>query len=199
MKKTKRRKELWGNLVKAWDEGRRACRLHHARQYVAAYPDDWTGWIALADVLWGLALFEESRQALRTSLKFCPREHVSRVFEQFGHMYKEKCDLKKAEKWYRKAVEEQPRQENLIFLGACLAKQGRFQEAKSFHQQAVEAKPETADEAYYNLGLVNRAEGNYGAALDWFCKAIEIDPEYERAISDRQDVQELITMLTKSR
>jgi tetratricopeptide (TPR) repeat protein len=191
----KKQKESWNILMKAWNEGKTACRLHYARRYAAAYPDDMNGWIALADILGGIALYKDALKALGKSLKLCPKEKVYHIFAQMGHLYSEKCDLKKAERWYRKAVAEHSRQENLIFLGACLAKQGRLQEAKAFYQQAVQTKPKTADEAYFNLGLISRAEDNYIVALDYFNKAIEIDPDYEAAKCERKDIQELIEII----
>ena len=188
-------KKSWDILMKAWDEGKIACHLHYARRYVAAYPDDMHGWIALADVLSGIALYEDARKALLKSLKLCPKKKAHHLFAQIGHMYKTKCDLKKAEKWYRKAVEEHPRQEYLVFLGACLAKQGRHQEAQTFYERAVQMEPDTADEAYFNLGLISRANGNNTEALDYFDKAIEIDPNYEYAKFERQDVLDLVEIL----
>lgn len=191
----KKRKTDWDILMKAWNDGKIACHLYHAQKYVSTYPDDMYGYMALADVLAGLALYDDARRALRESLKLCPEGNEYQVYTQLGHLYKEKCDLKRAEKWYRKAVEVFPRQESYIFLGACLAKQGQFSEAKKSHQKAVRKAPETADEAYFNLGLIYRAEGKYKKALKCLNKAIEIDPKYEEAKFEWQDIQEVLKIL----
>ena len=188
-------RELWDQLIQAWNDDRILFRLHWAKKYTASFPDNMYGWIALADALTQIAHYDQAWSALRKALELCPEGSEYRVYEQIGHMYKEKCDLKHAEQWYRKAVEAHPRQENHVFLGACLAKQGRFDEAKDYHSQAAELSPETADEAYYNLGLINRAEGEYEEAANYFDKAIAIDPEYEDATYAQKELLEYIEFL----
>jgi len=44
------------------------------------------------------------------------------------------------------------------------------------------------DEAYFNLGLILRAEGLYEQALDAFTQAINIDPQYRIAKLTKRDV-----------
>ncbi len=190
-------RKAWDTLMKAWEEGKTACHLHFARKYVSTYPDDMYGWIALADVLAGIALYEDAKKSLQKSLKLCSPEKKHQVYVQLGHMYNQKCDLKRAEKWYRQAIEAYSKQEYFVFLGVCLAKQGRLKEAKALHQRAVRIQPEAADEAYLNLGLIYRAEGNNKKALVYLDRAIKIDPNYEIAKSELQDLKELITIKKK--
>lgn len=45
------------------------------------------------------------------------------------------------------------------------------------------------DEAYFNLGLILRAERRYPEALACLNKAIVLDPRYKLAIAERQDVR----------
>lgn len=79
---------------------------------------------------------------------------------------------------------------NFIFLGAVLAQQGRFTEAKQYHRRAAKLGGEDWDEPYFNLGLILRAEGKYRSALACFDKAIDICPGYEVAKQEREDVIE---------
>lgn len=178
-------------MMKAWRDDMPACRRHYAQLYVSAYPKNMYGWMVLADALAAMALYAEGYAALRKSLRFCPESRMYQVYAQMGHFYDTKCDLCAAEKWYRRAVAEFPRQENLIFLGACLAKRGKFHEAKSMHRRAARKKPESADEAYYNLGLICRAEEKYKQAIAYFSKAIAIDPNYKLAKEAKRDVEKL--------
>ena len=77
-----------------------------------------------------------------------------------------------------------------------LAKQGEFAEAKRCHRRAIKLETSPPDEAYYNLGLILRAERRFAAALDAFDAAIRIDPDYSLAKCARRDVR---TMLRRRR
>lgn len=77
-----------------------------------------------------------------------------------------------------------------------MAKQGRYSEARHFHERAAKFDPLKADEAYFNLGLILRAEADYIEALRYFEKAIEIDPAYDDAKTARKDIIELLEIRT---
>jgi Tfp pilus assembly protein PilF len=108
---------------------------------------------------------------------------------------------KRAEQWYRKAVALKSNTTTHIYLGACLARQGRFVEAKRHHRQAIrlatDPKYDAADEAYFNLGLILRAERKYTEASAMFRKAIRLDRKYQIAREALRDV-ELAARLRKS-
>jgi tetratricopeptide (TPR) repeat protein len=80
----------------------------------------------------------------------------------------------------------------LVFLGGVLATQGRLAEARRYHRQATRAPEDdrlARDEAYYNLGLLFRAERRYREALAHFDRAIALDPKYTVAMSARADLE----------
>ena len=186
--------ELWDKILAAWNDNKIACHIHFARLYTERYPKDYFGWISLADVLSGIASYGEALIALRTARKLCPKNRLDDVYHQIGHHYRSKGDHRRAEIWYRKAVDFEEKGRNLVFLGACLAKQGKYQEAKHYHQRAINNDSEVADEGYYNLGMILRAEGDNGAALECFEKAIELDPEYKIAKDARDDITALLEL-----
>ena len=84
-------------------------------------------------------------------------------------------------------VEARPDTNAWIFLGSVLARLGEHDEAKRCHRNAIDSATECADEAYCNLGLLLRAEGEYQAAIDCFTKAIELDPQYREAKLAKRD------------
>jgi tetratricopeptide (TPR) repeat protein len=108
-------------------------------------------------------------------------------------------NYKRAENWYRKAVREKPLSTNLVFLGACLAKQGKFIEAKKYHLESIEVNTQESDEAFYNLGLISRAEESYKEAKKYFEKAIEICPDYPVAIDALRDINKLLKLQKKKK
>lgn len=193
----RQRRQLWARMMKAWKQDKPTCLHYYAREYVSRYPKDMYGWMVLADVLAKFAFYDDAYRALRTSMRLCAKDKRYLVYEQLGHLYNEKCQLRLAEKWYGRAVAVRPRQNNLIYLAACLAKMGRHDEAIAMHRKAVRKKPATADEAYYNLGLIYRAQGKFRTALSCLDKAIAIDPDYKIAKKARADVIELTTRLRK--
>jgi tetratricopeptide (TPR) repeat protein len=78
----------------------------------------------------------------------------------------------------------------LVFLGGVLARQGQFAEAKQCHSRAIRLATSLADEAYYNLGLIFRAERKYNDALKCFERAVKLDPSYTMAEAAWKDVVE---------
>jgi len=62
----------------------------------------------------------------------------------------------------------------LIEQGAEFGKQGKFEDAIVFFNEAVELAPNDAD-LYYELGYVYEASGNFRKALDSYEKSIELD------------------------
>lgn len=188
------KQHLWNKLMSVWGGDTPACSVYLAEFYTKEFPDDHFGWLVLADGLIGISSFETAAEALRNALRICPKAHRGLVYSKAGKFYREKGSLIRAEKWYRKAVALEASQEHLVFLGSCLAKQGRYDEAIKAHQQAVTIAPDTADEAYFNLGLVHRADKNYLDALRNFEKAIELDPEYDKAIVAVLDIRKLLQL-----
>jgi hypothetical protein len=61
------RGKLWQQLMEAWDDI--ACHLYPARRYTQKYAEDMYGWIALADVLYQIARYDEARDALLRSAR----------------------------------------------------------------------------------------------------------------------------------
>ncbi len=184
--------ELWDRLMKAWNGEEIALHRALAVEYTTKYPENVWGWVALADVLSAIALYGEARRALKKAQQLAPPEARGDILLQWGHHYRTKQNLNAAATWYRKAVAERPDTNSLVFLGTILAKQGEFAEAKRCHRRAIKLSTSTPDEAFYNLGLILRAEEKYAAALDAFDEAIIIDPQYAVAKRARDDIRQFL-------
>src|SRR5687767_4172730 len=118
-----------------------ATRRDLALEYTRLCPRDISGWALLANALIDLTLYSKARVALRRVEEIGRAEHsyVARVC--WGRYYKAMGDLKRAERWYRRAAGTAP--VALVFLGAVLAKQGKLAEAKQLHRQATRAPEDT--------------------------------------------------------
>ena len=75
-----------------------------------------------------------------------------------------------------------------------MAKQGKFSEAKKYHKKAIKVASDVPDEAYYNLGLILRAEERFEDACECFDKALELDPDYTIAKEARSDVLKVLQL-----
>ena len=176
--------------MRSWDIGS-ASQLEHARHYTAHHASDSTGWIALADAMWSLSRYKEAKAALRNAERLASPHSRHRVWEQWGHLYREMHDLQSAETWFRKAVREHPSTRGHIFLGATLALLGRRREAEREHRAAIaEATPGHAvDEAHFNLALILRSFERYDEALKHLDQALKIDPSYSKAQEVVRDIR----------
>lgn len=146
---------------------------------------------AKADALWSLSRYSEAKVALKMAERLVPSRLRYRVWEQRGHLYREMNDRRRAEEWYRRALEANPSTRGYILLGATVAVQGRLKEAERLHRAAIRvATPgEHVDEAHLNLALVLRAQAEYVEAAQHLRKALTIDPTYEDAIEVLADVR----------
>jgi len=176
----------------AWNRDQVAVTRELAVTYTRLYPDNVWGWVVLADRLASLALYDPAKEALRKARALAPATVLPEIWVQYGHLYKQRGALARATTWYEKAVKVRPETGWLVFLGAALAMQGKFRDAKRCHRRAIRAGGPRRDEAYYNLGLVHRAERRYREALLCFEKALELDPKYSQAKAARDDTRRVL-------
>jgi tetratricopeptide (TPR) repeat protein len=188
-------RQLWQRLMRAWRKGP-ACQLEMGTQYTRAFPKRADGWIVLADGLAGVARYQEAKRALRRAAGLTPSERRWFIAVQWGHLHRAKGNERAAERWYRKAVALRSSTTTHVFLGATLAKQGRFADAKHHHRRAIKLardfRKDSPDEAHYNLGLILRAERRYEESLRHLTRAIELDPKYKIAKEALADVKSAI-------
>ncbi|MEE9391836.1 MAG: tetratricopeptide repeat protein [Planctomycetota bacterium] len=71
-------------------------------------------------------------------------------------------------------------------------RRGDFDNAKKHHRRAVRLRTGATEEAYYNLRLIMRAEGNYRQAIQYFKKALGVAPRYAEAKKVARDVEKAL-------
>ena len=76
-----------------------------------------------------------------------------------------------------------------IYLGSMLAGSGQLQQAERIHRLGTSCKSGCIDEAFLNLGCVFAAQRRYAEAIECFDRAIKRDPQYEDAITAREDCE----------
>jgi tetratricopeptide (TPR) repeat protein len=68
-------------------------------------------------------------------------------------------------------------------LGSVVQKQGHFEEAVGYFQQALRFEPDNS-ELWYNLGAALSAAGRYEEAIGCYHKAIGLKPDYYKALNN---------------
>lgn len=167
-----------------------ATRRDLALEFTRLCPRETSGWESLASALSDLSLYSKARVALRRLETLGRDEDPYLVRVRWGGYYNAMGDLMRAERWYMKAAGAAPGA--LVFLGGVLARQGRLAEARHYHRQATRAPEDdrlARDEAYFNLGLIYRAERRYREALANFDRAIALAPKYTAALEAQADVE----------
>jgi tetratricopeptide (TPR) repeat protein len=188
----------WRRMLDAW--GPNPATAHElVRAYTRQYPNRSGGWILFAQILAGFARYAEATTALRKAERVArsekwrePPDH--RFAVQWGFLYQEKKDFKRAELSFRRAVALHPSATNLARLAEVLVSQGRLSLAKRHLQRAIRIGSDDPDVTYYQLGLIARARGQYAEALKQFDAAIHYSAENQPARVARRDVQQAIKL-----
>jgi tetratricopeptide (TPR) repeat protein len=182
-------------LSEMWDNDRPANNVVLARSYLRRFEDSDPVWCRLGHELTSLCRHDEARAALWISIRLGEAgEKPSWIARSWmGKSYMKAGDFPSAEVWYRRAIDAAPNNAGPhIFLGALLAKWGRFDEAKAAHCRGTSCTEGLPEEAWYNLGLILRAEERFAEAAECFERALSIDPGYALPPKALADVRSAI-------
>jgi tetratricopeptide (TPR) repeat protein len=164
-----------------------------ASEYLKANQGDIEVLLDYAEVLYKMTRYEDAIRIYKDAISLLSAESNGwSIYNQLGRMYQYWGRPNEAEPWFRKAIEAEPDElASYIFLGACLARQGKLKLAEEMHRTAAIKCPGSwlTDEAYHNLGLVLRGQGKLSEAADSFRKAIAITPNFSDAIEALEDVE----------
>ena len=109
-----------------------------------------------------------------------------RNYLSLGFGFFERGYFKEAELFYRQAVNEDPRSADALYaLGSACLQLQKDEEARDDFQRALQLHanyPGTVPNCWNNLGLLSARQGNTPAAIQYFQRAIQIDPEHSIAL-----------------
>ena len=187
--------KLW-RAVKRFDRQDMVCCTQTlAKRYLANCPDRGPAWLCYGIALYAVARYTEALIALRRAARLCPPTKLHIVQNHFGHLYQQRGSFRRAEAWFRSAITSCPSDAtSYIYLGGLLALEGHLSEAEAIHRQATLCADGCIDEAFFNLGLVLRAQERYPEARSCFQRALEIDPKYKPAKKALSDVERVIEL-----
>lgn len=91
-------------------------------------------------------------------------------------------ELALARRAARQLLEMDPGSAEYHFLhGLAAARAGDAEEARASYTEAIRVRAGDYPEGWYNLGILERSEGNLDASRDAYLSAIEVRPDYEQA------------------
>lgn len=94
----------------------------------------------------------------------------------------EKGQFQDAEQQFLASLQIIPdRVSTLTNLSGTYIKLRKFLEARNYSQKAI-AYEENNSEAYLNIGVIEKEQGNFNEAVEYFEKAIKITPNYPQAL-----------------
>jgi len=117
------------------------------------------------------------REALEESAGY-GEEELEENSLVLGDFYYSIMNYPMAERYYRKALKENPGDSLIAFkLAYCLLKQGKWSEAEEYLRKFIEKHPSNAY-VWYLLGLALYYQGKIGEAAQAFQKAALLNPYY---------------------
>ena len=191
------RRARYDRLYAMSDENVPAFTVLEARRFLDKFPDDLGAWALLGMTLTDMARFDEAELALTKALELCPSGFEAPLYVEVGQLWEARSDYARAAEFYLKADELQPGDNTWrIYLGALDAKLGNFESAESHYRKALSYEDGQFDEAYFNLGLIYRAQERFAEAAECFREAIRLDPEYKIAKDALLDVEKCLNTPT---
>jgi len=181
----------WRDIPELYEDGQVATVLELAQ----SVPDELRknagvlGFVAYA--LRDVARYAEAEVILH-ELREASSSQGAAIFEgEIAAVHERTGRFEEAEKWYRRATETCPADASrFVLLGAFLARMGRTEEAEAVHRVGTQCEEGPVDEAWLNLGLVQRSLGRYDRAAFSFRQALTRAEGYTEAETALQDVVE---------
>ncbi len=149
-----------------------------------------------ARVLRQLGNIDEGFAALKiyTEKPNTPENIIVQYHFEMARLHKARNEYAEAIVHYDILIKLQPNSTiSRILKGGILAKMGRYEEALASHYAATTCEGDV-DEAWYNIGLIRRAQMRLQEAQAAFEQALAITPDYpeaERALQDIIDGRQL--------
>jgi tetratricopeptide (TPR) repeat protein len=111
-----------------------------------------------------------------------------RNYLSLGFVFYERGYYEQAEQFYGRALKDDPDSAEALYgLGSAYLQQQKTSQARECFQKSVQlhaSYPGTLPNSWNNLGILAAREGNYDQAIDYFERALKIDPEHSIALQN---------------
>ncbi|WP_286760376.1 tetratricopeptide repeat protein [Salegentibacter sp. UBA1130] len=138
----------------------------------------------LAQTYSSLKLYKEALQPYEKLIEIGQDSEF--IYSKLGFAYYRLNEYEKAIKNYNKALEIEDRNSDTHYtLGKLYALTGDFDKSETHLLMSILIKKQPLDAEYLSLGLTYKMQEKYKDALDYFNKALEENPDNERALYER--------------
>jgi tetratricopeptide (TPR) repeat protein len=124
-------------------------------------------------------------QRIAKALPFAGAEtgyEFGRNYLSLGSVFFERGYPETSEAFFRRAMQDDPASAEALYgLGSVYLQQQKLKEARESFERALKLRasyPGTIPNAWNNLGILSAREGNTPAAIEFFQKALQIDPAH---------------------
>lgn len=108
------------------------------------------------------------------------------IYSKLGYANYQLFDYKRAILYYKKALEFEDRNAATHFiLGKLYAQTGDLDKSETHLLMAILIKKQPVDAEFLSLGLTYKLQEKYKEALDYFDKALEENPDNQRALYEK--------------
>lgn len=122
---------------------------------------------------------EEALEMIRYSLTHSPKDDDPMAYTLWGYITWEDGDFDESIKYYKKAIELDPKYIDAYNGWAySLFDEGKYEEAEEIFKKAYKLDPNYAYTSHY-WGMNMEAQGKIDSAVMMYEKAIELDPSYD--------------------
>jgi tetratricopeptide (TPR) repeat protein len=134
---------------------------------------------------------QNDRERLTKALPFAglgESYEFARNYLSLGFVFFERGYVEESQQFFQQALKDDPKSAEALYgLGSSYLQQQKTNDAKDCFQRAVELHagyPGTSPNAWNNLGILAAREGNPDLAIQYFERALLIDPEHSIALEN---------------
>jgi tetratricopeptide (TPR) repeat protein len=192
------RKILQKILSNAFDQDSLVTIVIAANKLLEIDPDNSKVLLQLGSALYRMSRFDEAIDVIEKAMGYLPYDRMYLAYLYMGDVFKCQGKYDEACEWYQKVIEVRPYDtDGYIYQGSAFARQGKLVEAERLHRMGIECDEGCIDEAYYNLGLVLRAQDKLEEARECFEKTLELDPHFDNVNNQLKDVIKAMSLLSE--
>ena len=170
------------------DAGRFSAALLAIERHFDRHPDDSWTWFEFASLLIHVGRLDDAAKLLSDTEPGSDDDLRFPLLSVRINLCKARGNSRDEEKWSRVLMNEMPGQSHgYIYLGCCLARQGKLIEAEETLRRGTECEG-APEEAFFNLGNVLCALERFADAKNAMENALRLDPDYAVAKTKLDDI-----------
>jgi superkiller protein 3 len=185
------------------DLGKKEDAIAAYRKAIELDPKFANAYNGLGNALSDLGKKEDAIAAYRKAIELDPKSAIA--YNNLGTRLSELGKIEDAITAYRKAIELDPKYADAYNgLGIVLKRQGKLEEAIAAYRKALSLPDDTSGSistahtlVHNNLGLLYQQQGKLKEALAEYEAALKIDPKFEYAKNNRDEVLALLKQPTE--